>query len=260
MMNAQTPPSDGRVVMVTGGAAGIGSAVVDAFVADGAHVVVLDRSEPPPRAGVTVVLGDVRSAADNERAVRCAVDEHGRLDVFVGNAGVHDGGTALRDATAEGIGELARAVLEVDVVGYLIGARASVDALTATRGCMIFTLSDASFVVRGNGCGVAYAAAKHAGVGVVRHLAADLAPEIRVNAVAPGGVLTSLSTADVGEIDGRAVFDTPAQVEAAVRDLNPLGMMATPQELAPLYPFLASDLARGMTGEVLRPDGGLDVR
>jgi 2,3-dihydroxy-2,3-dihydrophenylpropionate dehydrogenase len=259
-MNAQTPSDGGRVVLVTGGASGIGSAVVDAFVADGASVVVLDRSEPPPRAGVTAVVGDVRNAADNERAVRCAVEKHGGLDVFVGNAGVHDGGTALRDATTDELGELARAVLEVDVVGYLLGARASVEALTIARGCMVFTLSDASFVVRGNGCGVAYAAAKHAGLGIVRHLAADLAPEIRVNAVAPGGVLTSLSTADVGGSDGRAVFDVPEDVETAVRDLNPLGVMATPEELAPLYTFLASDLARGMTGEVLRPDGGLDVR
>jgi 2,3-dihydroxy-2,3-dihydrophenylpropionate dehydrogenase len=114
-------------------------------------------------------------------------------------------------------------------------------------------------MVQGNGAGVAYVAAKYAALGLVRHLAADLAPRVRVNGVAPGGVVTGLRAA-VGTDDSRAVFDQPGPIVQAIRELNPLGVVLTPEQLAPLYRFLAGPDAAGMTGEVLRPDGGLSVR
>lgn len=255
--------ADGRppVVLVTGGASGIGRAVVDEFVRYGSPVVVLDRDKPvePFPSAVTVITGDVREPRDNDRAVAAAVRTHGRLDVFVGNAGVHDGGVCLGDRPAAELAVLARHVLDVNVVGYLLGARAAAEPLRTTGGCMIFTLSDASFLVQGNGSGVAYATAKHAALGLVRHLAADLAPHVRVNAVAPGGVVTGLRAVDP---DGAtaAVFADPEPILDGIRRLNPLGVVLTPAQLAPLYRFLASDLAAGLTGEVLRPDGGLAVR
>jgi 2,3-dihydroxy-2,3-dihydrophenylpropionate dehydrogenase len=114
-------------------------------------------------------------------------------------------------------------------------------------------------VVRGNGAGVVYTAAKHAALGVVRHLAAHLAPRVRVNAVAPGGVVTGLRAAN-GTGGERPVFAEPELIRERIRTSNPLGVVLTPEELAPLYRFLASSAAAGMTGEVLRPDGGLAVR
>ncbi|WP_406181100.1 SDR family oxidoreductase [Streptomyces sp. NBC_01006] len=250
------------VVLVTGGCSGIGLAVVEDFAAHGYRVVVLDQEEPgrPLPAGATAVRGDVCSVRDNERAVAAALDRFGRLDVFVGNAGIHDAGTRLRDLPAEKLAEVARKVLDVDVVGYMLGARAAADALERTGGCMVFTLSDASFLVSGNGAGLAYAAAKHAALGLVRHLAADLAPGIRVNAVAPGGVVTGLRAVAGPGPAIRPVFADPEPIVRTIREFNPLGVVMEPSQLAPLYRFLASPQAAGMTGEVLRPDGGLSVR
>lgn len=257
-MTPADPAGDGPpVALVTGGASGIGRAVVRDLAGHGYGVVALDRrtpSEPLP-AGVAFVTGDVTDPADNERAVAEALRRWGRLDVFVGNAGVHDGGVRLRDRAGPELAELTRRVLDVDVVGYVLGARAAAEPLTRSRGSMVFTLSDASFMVSGNGAGLAYAAAKHACVGVVRHLAADLAPHVRVNAVAPGGVITTLRS-----VDGGDVYADPEPIAAAIRALNPLGVLATAEQLAPLYRFLAGPDARHLTGEILRPDGGLAVR
>lgn len=248
-----------RGVLVTGGCSGIGWAVAEAHAAAGDLVVVLDRDLPltPLRDGIECVQGDVTNFADNVRAVDTLLEWAGRIDHFVGNAGIHDGGFSFADTEGDDLARIMRRVLEVDVVGYALGARACVDALSKASGCMTFTLSDASYIVSGNGAGLAYSAAKHAALGLVKHLAAELAPQIRVNAVAPGGVITGLRASD-GE-DERGVFADPLAAESAIADLNPLGVVMTPEQLAGLYLFLASPAASGMTGEVLRPDGGLSV-
>jgi 2,3-dihydroxy-2,3-dihydrophenylpropionate dehydrogenase len=260
---------DGRVVLLTGGASGIGLALSRALRARGCHVVVLDRtpdgSEAPDGkddsagpGGHHLVVGDVTDPDANERAVGEALERFGRLDAFVGNAGVHDGGATITDLPPRQLADLARRVLEINVLGYLLGACAAAPAVTAAEGVMVFTLSDASFEVSGNGAGVAYAASKHAGLGVVRSLAAQLAPRVRVNAVAPGGVPTRLRglTSDAGE---RAVY---ADVEGAVRQIrsiNPLRTVLQPEDLVGHYLYLLTSQSRGLTGHVLRPDGGLSV-
>lgn len=254
------PEAPSRGVLVTGGCSGIGRAVVEAHHALGDTVVVLDRNLPaePFPDGVHVVPGDVTSFEDNATAVATLMGHAGRIDHFVGNAGIHDGGFKLREVAGDELGRILRRVLDVDVVGYALGARACMDELTRVRGCMTFTLSDAAFVVDGNGAGLAYSVAKHAGLGLVRHLAAELAPLIRVNAVAPGGVITGL-VASSGDGTEREVFADPRGTEIAVARFNPLGTVMSPAQLAQLYLFLASPAAVGMTGEVLRPDGGLSV-
>lgn len=91
----------GKVAMVTGAGSGIGLAVTDRFLAEGASVVAFDRDlgglALSGRPRLRTVAGDVREVADNARAVQAALDGFGRLDVFVGNAGVHDGGRRLTD-------------------------------------------------------------------------------------------------------------------------------------------------------------------
>ncbi|MBL1119888.1 SDR family oxidoreductase [Streptomyces sp. 110] len=245
------------VAVVTGGASGIGRAVVADLAAHGYRVAVLDREAPADGDSDRVrwVVGDVRDPDANDGVVDVALSRFGGLDLFVGNAGVHDGGIGIRDAGGAELAEVTRYLLDVDVVGYLLGARAAVRALAGSKGSMVFTLSDASYLVRGNGAGIAYAAAKHAALGVVRHLAADLAPAVRVNAVAPGGIVTGLRT-----MDGLRVFAGADEITATVRAFNPLGVVLCAEQVAPLYRFLASPAAEGMTGEVLRPDGGLTVR
>jgi 2,3-dihydroxy-2,3-dihydrophenylpropionate dehydrogenase len=261
-----------RVVLLTGGASGIGAALSQALRTLGCHVVELDRTplhddEPlggadsatsPPVGRRHRVVGDVTDPEANEQAVALALERYGRLDAFIGNAGVHDGGAHIASLSAADMRVLARRVLDVNVVGYLVGAAAAADAVTRAAGTMVFTLSDASFVVSGNGAGPVYAASKHGALGVVRSLAAQLAPHVRVNAVAPGGVPTSLTSIGPGNQE-RAVYADPDAVVEQVRALNPLGTVLSAEDLVGHYLFLLTSQSRGLTGHVLRPDGGLSV-
>jgi NAD(P)-dependent dehydrogenase (short-subunit alcohol dehydrogenase family) len=244
----------GRTVLVTGGASGIGAAIATAFVDVGDHVTVFDRgrSENP---AVSSVAGDVRSYADNERAIDTAAPE-GHLDVLIANAGVHDGGVRLLDADAADLEARFRAVLDIDVLGYLLAARAAAGSLKRARGCIVATLSDASFDVHGNGAGIAYVAAKHAGVGLVRALARDLAPDVRVNAVAPGGVATPLTAVDTAGAERRVIPDAEG-LEASLSRRTLLAHGARLAELSGTYLYLCSEAAGAITGQVLRVDGGL---
>lgn len=242
-----------RRVLVTGGASGIGAAICSAFLHVGDEVTSLDRTtSTDPR--VASVVGDVRSTKDQRLAVDHAAGDGG-LDVLIANAGIHDGGLTLEGAPLEVLLERFRHVLEVDVVGYLISLRAAADALREARGCAVLTLSDASFDVQGNGAGVAYVTAKHAALGLVRAAARDLAPDVRVNAVAPGGVATSLSAGSDGE--SRRVISDPEALSARLRNRTLLARGATLDQIASAYLYLASPPAAAITGQILRVDSGL---
>jgi len=243
-------------VLVTGGSAGIGAAVVDAFRALGDHVVSLDVVDS---AGAShSVTGDVTDPGAHARAVAAAVELAGGLDVLVANAGIHDGGAGL-DLPPDDVAAVMRRVFDVDVVGYVLAAQAAAPALREARGCVVMTLSDATFLSGQTGAGVAYTAAKHAAHGVLRWLARDLAPEVRVNGVAPGGVMTELRAVS-SDGSQRGLFADAEAKRELIRSRNPLGTILEPAEVAELYVMLASPAARGMTGEVLRPDGGIGVR
>lgn len=245
----------GRRVLVTGGASGIGLAVVEAFGGLGDRVVSLDRRESDSAAAS--VIGDVTEPGDLERAVREATEGTGELDVLVVNAGIHDGGANL-SLPAEDLATVTRAVLDVDVVGYALTLQAAAPALTAAGGCAVLTLSDSAFLAGQTGAGIAYTAAKYAGMGITRWAARALAPAVRVNAVSPGGIITALQ-AVTAEGPTRGLFDDAEAKAELIRSRNVLGTIMSTSELAELYVFLASPAARGMTGEILRPDGGLGV-
>lgn len=251
---------EGAVALVTGGGSGIGLAVVRRFLAEGARVGVLDRDPGPAASEVGCVgtPGDVTSAADNRRAVAEVVDAFGRLDVFVGNAGIHDGATALVDLPEDGIDAAFDEIFAVNVKGYLLGARAALPQLYAARGSMIFTISNAGFYAGGGG--PLYTASKHAGVGIVRQLAHELAPHVRVNGVAPAGTVTGLrGPPSLGQ--DRPLFADGASWEQRIRASKPLDIVPTGQDHTGSYVFLASAAnSRAMTGEILRSDGGLGVR
>lgn len=253
----------GRVVILTGAASGIGLALSQALRALGCHVVALDRTpgawgNDADLGRLHPVIGEVTDPEANEQAVAEALDRFGRVDAFIGNAGVHDGGVTVTDVAPRQLADLARRVLDVNVVGYLLGACAAAKPVAAAEGVMVFTLSDASFEVSGTGAGVVYAASKHADLGVVRSLAAQLAPRVRVNAVAPGGMPTGLRgvTPDVGE---RAVYADAVEAVRQIRSINPLRTVLRPEDLVGHYLYLLTSQSRGLTGHVLRPDGGLSV-
>ncbi len=253
----------GQTAYVTGGAGGLGLAIVRRFVAEGARCVVLDRAAPPAEdaaaLGATVLFleGDVRDPDAHARAVGAAVGAFGALDCFIGNAAIWDFNTSLMALDAETLKSGFDELFGVDVLGYLLGARAATPALLDSAGSMIFTLSNAASM--SNGGGVLYTAAKHAGVGIVTQLAYELAPRIRVNAVAPGAILTGLSgPASLGLADQSIAS---LGLEAVADRIVPLGFIPTADDYAPAYVFLAAREENvPATGMVLKYDGGLGVR
>ena len=256
---------DGQVALVPGGGSGIGRAVVARYVAEGARVAVMDRvagrgDQLKAEFGdkVTAIVGDVARLDDNKRAVAATVAAFGRLDIFVGNAGVLDGFLRLADMHEENLAAACDELFAVNVKGCILGAKAALPELTRSHGCMIFTASGAGFASAGGG--VIYTASKHAVVGVIRQLAVELGPDIRVNGVAPGGTMTDLRSVAALQLEDRSQFAIPGARERIATG-NPLRMALEPADLAGAYVFLASRAnARGITGSIVSVDAGSTLR
>ncbi|MEN6542230.1 3-(cis-5,6-dihydroxycyclohexa-1,3-dien-1-yl)propanoate dehydrogenase [Parvibaculum sp.] len=258
------PILSGEVALVTGGASGLGRAIVDRLIEEGARVVVFDRSEEKLRAlenihreAVAVVAGDVRSGEDNRKAVALAVDRFGKLDCAIGNAGIWDYNVTLDDMPAEQIDSAFDELFGVNVKGYLQLAKAALPALVRSRGALVFTVSNAGFDPGGGG--PLYTASKHAVVGLIRQLAFEFAPFVRVNGVAPGPINTDLrGPASLGLADTPiSSIDLPKLAGPAV----PLGRVPAAEEYAGSYVYFASrrDSAPA-TGGVLICETGIGVR
>ncbi|HTV44122.1 MAG TPA: 3-(cis-5,6-dihydroxycyclohexa-1,3-dien-1-yl)propanoate dehydrogenase [Stellaceae bacterium] len=256
---------DGQVALVTGGGSGIGRAVVERYIAEGARVAAMDRvsgrgEELRARLGdkVMAIAGDVARLDDNQRAVAQTVATFGRLDVFVGNAGVLDGFMTLRDMPEERLAAACDELFAVNVKGCILGAKAAMAELVKSHGCMIFTASGAGFTSAGGG--VIYTASKHAVIGIVRQLSVELGPQIRVNGVAPGGTMTDLRSVAALQLEDRSQFDLPGAAERIAAG-NPLQLAMEPDDLAGAYVFLASRAnARGITGSIVSVDAGSTLR
>jgi cis-2,3-dihydrobiphenyl-2,3-diol dehydrogenase len=255
---------EGEVVLITGGASGLGRAVVERFLEDGAHLTVFDRAADrlaqlaaahPGR--VEVVVGDVRSVADNQRAVGACVARFGRLDCAIGNAGIWDYSTSLDALPAERIDAAFDELFHVNVKGYLNLAKAALPALVRTSGALIFTVSNAGFDPAGGG--PLYTASKHAVVGLIRQLAYELAPAVRVNGVAPGPIDTDLRGPEALGLADKSIASIDLRGTAG--SAMPIGFVPATADYAGGYAFLASRRdSRPATGGVLKLDAGIGVR
>jgi NAD(P)-dependent dehydrogenase (short-subunit alcohol dehydrogenase family) len=256
---------DGQVALVTGGGSGIGRAVVARFIEEGGRVGVMERvvaraEQLRDEFGDKVIgsAGDVAQLADNKRAVAETVRAFGRLDVFVGNAGIFDVYASVADLPEEQLSRAYDELFGVNVKGLIFGARAALPELRKTEGSMVFTASVAG--LNSGGGGALYTASKHAVVGLIRELAVELAPEIRVNGVAPGGTMTDLRGLTSLGNDDRSQFAAPGMAER-LRAGNPLRMALEPADLAGAYLFLSSRTnARGITGTIVTVDAGSMLR
>ena len=254
----------GRRALVVGAGSGIGRAVVDAFLAEGARVAVLERDPDKSKAlaealpEVPVTTGDATIRAANEEAVAAAVASFGGLDVLVSCVGIFDYYRSIEDLDADLLDTAFDEMFHPNVKSMLHSVKAALPALKESgRGAVVLTESTSAYYA-GRG-GVLYLASKFAVRGLVSALAHDLAPEVRVNGVAPGGTLNTdlrglpslgLSDRSLGDAPGRA-----AEMAARV----PLGVALTAADMAWSYVFLASDRARGITGTAVHPDGGIGL-
>lgn len=253
-----------EVILISGGASGLGRAVVDRLLEEGARVGVLDRSarglaELAAARGDAVVgvEGDVRSLADNRRAVAACVSRFGKLDCAIGNAGIWDFSTDLLALPDEAVDRAFDEVFHINVKGYLLLAKAALEALVESRGSMIFTISNAGFYPDGGG--PLYTASKHAAVGLVRQLAFELAPRVRVNGVAPGGISTDLRGPDSLGMAQRSIADIDLARTAPER--VPIGLLPAARDYAAAYVFFACRADNvPATGSILNYDGGFGIR
>jgi len=229
-----------KVVIVTGGAAGIGRATVERFTAEGAKVVAWDVTSDPKV--------DVTDSASVQRSVDDVMARFGRIDVLVNNAGIvrdaqlikwKDGVAGMMDdATFD-------AVINVNLRGVFLCTRAVVPHMIAARSGVILNAS--SIVgLYGNFGQTNYAATKAGVISFTKTWSRELGRyNIRVNAVAPGFIATEMVRA------------MPPKIVESMESKTPLAKLGEPEDIANAYVFLASDAAKFISGAVLSVDGGL---
>lgn len=250
--------------LVVGAGSGIGRAVVDAFRGEGAQVAVLERdpekcerlaAEIP---GLPLVAGDATTREANEEAVTAAVSAFGGLDVLVNCVGVFDFYRGLADLDADRIDQAFAEMFAVNVKSHIHSVKAALPALRESHGSVVLTESASSY--RPGRGGVLYVSSKFAVRGLVTTLAHELAPDVRVNGVAPGGTVgTDLRGPGSLGLDARSLGDAPDRANE-IAGRVPLRVALSGADHAWSYVFLASDRSRGITGGVTHPDGGMGVK
>ena len=241
----------GRTAVITGGAQGLGLAIAEQFIAEGARVVIGDLDLEATQAAANALGGadvakavrlDVTSAADVEALVAVAADQFGGLDVMVNNAGI------TRDATIRKMSEdQFDQVIAVHLKGTWNGTRAAAAVMREQGRGAIINMSSISgkvgFIGQTN-----YSAAKAGIVGLTKAAAKELAHVgVRVNAIQPGLIRSAMTEA------------MPQRIWDAKLAEVPMGRAGEPSEVATVALFLASDLSSYMTGTVLEVTGGRHI-
>jgi len=250
----------GKVAVVTGGAAGIGRAIVLRFLREGASVVAGDidaENNAALREAATGVPGtlvtveaDVSAAGDARRLIETAVVRHGGLDILVNNAGIVGYATVAEETEQQW-----RRILDVNLTGVFLCSKFAVPRLLERGGGAIVNLSSINGI-RGNNRLVSYCASKGGIVSITQAMALDhAAGNVRVNCVCPGAVERT------GMVDGTAATaDDPEALHKGLLAKHPMGRFATPEEIANVVLFLASDEASFVTGLAVPVDGGRSIR
>ena len=238
----------GRVAIVTGAARGIGDAIAERLLADGASVFSLDKIEAPePRAGVVYLEADVTDPVSVAQAFKAVDAKAGQIDILVNNAGIQRAGLIGKLTFADW-----SAVIATHLNGFFLCASEAAPRMVARGkgGAIVSIASTAAFVgLPGRG---AYCAAKAGILGLTRALSLEVAAAgIRVNAVAPGFTRTKLI--EQGLADGSLQEDW---MIARV----PMNRLAATREIADVVRYLAGDEASYVTGQTLIADGGWTVQ
>ena len=231
----------GKVVVITGGASGIGRAAVEAFRSEGSTVVVWDVASDPKI--------DVTTRESVEEATAAIIEEHGRIDVLVNNAGIVRDAQLVKWKDGEVLSTMDDAtfdvVVNVNLKGVFVCTRAVAPHMIRQGQGVILNAS--SIVgLYGNFGQTNYAATKAGVISFTQTWARELGRYgIRVNAVAPGFIATEI------------IKDMPQRVLDSMTGRTPLARLGAPEDIANAYVWLASDAARFISGTVLSVDGGL---
>jgi NAD(P)-dependent dehydrogenase (short-subunit alcohol dehydrogenase family) len=240
----------GKVAFVTGAASGIGRAAAVAFAAEGANVAILDRTADAMKeteaavrdAGgdVLAIACDVSSPEQVEAAVTQVVERFGKLDIAFNNAGVENKATPLHEIELE---EWDR-ILDINLRGTFVCMKHEIAQMVRQGGGVVVNTSSGAGI-RGVAGGAAYAASKHAIVGMTKSAALDYAKQnIRVNAVLPGNIETPMMDRFTG-----------GDIQKAI-DLEPVGRLGKPEEIAEAVLWMSSELGGFVTGSAIVVDGG----
>ena len=241
---------DGLVAAVTGGASGIGAAIVRELLAQGARVAALDLQPDGAPEGALKVRADVADDGSVRAAIEKVLAAHGRLDVLVNNAGIGAQGTVADNDDAEWL-----RVLDVNLLGMVRTSRAALPALLRSPAAVIVNMGSIA-ATAGLPQRALYSASKGAVLALTRAMAADhLGDGIRVNCVNPG----TADTPWIGRLLERA--DDPAAERAALEARQPHGRLVAPEEVAAAVAYLASPTSGSTTGTAIAVDGGMqDLR
>ncbi len=236
-----------KVTIITGGAQGIGAACAQRFSAEGAHVVLADVDDARGSAlaqslGALYVHCDVGDKLDVDAMVQLTIAKHGHIDVLVNNAGIVKTAPFL-DVTEDDFD----AVIRVNLKGAFLVAQAVAREMVKTGGGSVVNMSSVNAVMAIPSI-ASYNMSKGAINQLTRVMALALADlGVRVNAVAPGTIATELAT--------KAVL-TSEEAKARIMSRTPMKRLGTPDEIADVVAYLASDASSYLTGEIITADGG----
>jgi meso-butanediol dehydrogenase/(S,S)-butanediol dehydrogenase/diacetyl reductase len=251
----------GKVALITGGGQGIGSAIAERFVADGAKICITGRSQEKldkmaaslPAGSTTTCSGDVSKLEDAKRMVDATVSFGGRIDVLVNNAGIDPGGSVVDLDPA-----LWRQVLETNLTGPFLLMKVAIPFMIKNGGGSIINIAS----LGGLRClpGMpAYASSKAGLIMLTQQVALDYGPvKVRCNVVCPGGTRTAMIEHSLGAFKDTLNTDVEG-VFKLVSSGVPLRRLAAPEEITGICSYLASDDSSFMTGSVLLIDGGAAI-
>lgn len=250
-----------KVVLITGGAGGIGQASAQLFLDNGAKVALVDinkealdnakKSLNGESNRILVVQADVTNEEDVKNYVKQTVDTYGKIDVFFNNAGINGPFAQIKELEKEKFEQ----ILNINITGVFLGLKYVIKQMEVQGyGSIINTASNAAYI--GSAGMVGYIASKHAVAGITKTAALEVAASgIRVNAVAPAAIDTQM----LADIQNNINPGEPEASGEALKQGIPAGRFGAPSEVAQVVLFLASDQASFVNGSLYNVDGGMQA-